>query len=86
MKGSTKRFLVYATLCAAVTVTLTFLATRASATISDCLDATCRISAGNARGTGCVFEQSNEIPGTQYRLWQDRVLGCNFFAPCAHVV
>jgi len=40
-------------------ILLCLLAAVAAADIADCYDATCRVSTGDARGTGCVFSISN---------------------------
>lgn len=40
--------------------------------LTDCIDATCRITSGNARGTGCCFEVAN---GSVYVLTNAHVVG-----------
>ncbi len=47
------------------------IATTAGASIADCIDATCRITCGDGRGTGCVFERSQ---GRVFVLTADHVV------------
>ena len=62
-----------------VAVALTVKLGGAAAAISDCIDATCRISAGDARGTGCAFEHSQ---GYVYVLTNAHVVGANDTVTC----
>ena len=78
MKRSMVGLLIYWAVAIAAIILLTIWAAGvARASIADCIDATCRITAGDVasgqggRGTGCVFERS-----------QGRV----FVLTCAHVV
>jgi len=58
---------------AAVLLLIPFLGQAARATIDDCIDATCRITAADGgRGTGCVFELSQ---GRVYVLTAAHVVG-----------
>ena len=73
MKRSMYTVLIYWLVAMGVIAFLTFWAARVSlGAISDCHDATCRISAGGARGTGCVFEISG---GNVFVLTNAHVVG-----------
>jgi len=59
MKRATLGILIYRHAAAAAIVAMfSFAGIISRGDEADCHDATCRISAGNARGTGCVFEIS----------------------------
>jgi len=55
-----------------IAAVILLFATTAIPAIDDCYDATCRISTGDARGTGCVFEISN---GRVFVLTNAHVVG-----------
>jgi len=86
MKRSTKLFLTYWFFALAVVIGLTIWAAgQARGAMADCIDATCRITAGDGgRGTGCVFERSGgyvhiltcvhvveNAPTVQCEFWRD---------------
>jgi hypothetical protein len=60
-----------------------WMASRASAEISDCIDATCKISATDgSRGTGCVFERSQGqvfVLTAAHVVGSERTIGCEFW-------
>jgi len=69
-------WVVVATLVATLTVSRTI----ASASISDCIDATCRISTrGGSLGTGCCFERSG---GSVFILTNAHVVAGNLTVRC----
>lgn len=72
---------IHSIVAVAVILALTqWAACRASAAISECIDATCRITtAGGSRGTGCVFEISQ---GRVYVLTAAHVVGPNQTVQC----
>ncbi len=73
MKRSTFAVLIYWLVAGAAIALLTLWAAGIShGAVSDCHDATCRISAGNAKGTGCVFEISQ---GRVFVLTNAHVIG-----------
>lgn len=86
MNKSRLCFLIYWAVVAVVVLVLTlWMAHRAAAAISDCIDATCRITtADGSRGSGCVFEISRgqvfvltaahvvgNHPTVQCEFWRD---------------
>lgn len=81
MSRSKLTFLLYWAVVAAVIAVLSVWAARhAPAAISDCIDATCRITtADGARGTGCVFEISRD---QVYVLTAAHVVGGRQTARC----
>lgn len=84
-------FVVYWSVAAVIIVLLTlWAASRADAAISDCIDATCRITtADGSRGTGCAFENSQGhvfVLTAAHVVGDHRTVRCEFWRHGHHSV